>query len=184
MSTRDFVFEDSALPQPDLNLSDIAPLNGPRPNGSERVRRRPAVKHEFTRRRFVQYTLAAGAGVGLAVLGVFPQVREARADGYDIWPNCNGIGYSDCTSCCCSMVCSNCCTTSSWHKDSSYAGYDLRPNVCVGGGGTGGQDGWIWHVCTSGCSGGAKKKYRCHDGWWIPDWEPVETICVLSYGCV
>lgn len=167
---------------PTLRFEDIVSAAQSGQPSSERVSPRSRAVHPGVNRRgFLKVLAASGFGAGVAMLGIFPQIREVRADGYDIASNCNGISYSDCVSCCCSTVCSHCCTSTKWHKDSGYTNYALRPNVCKGSGGLSGKDGWIWHVCPCGADA---FKYRCHDGYYYGYGEELKTICVKSYGCV
>lgn len=176
-----------------LSVDDLVEFSGKRPSAAIPARRDGLPRDGRTRREFLRYIVAAGSGTAIAMFGIFPQAREAAAacvpdgSGNGCWiaGSCNGIGYSNCTSCCCSPICTACCTTDKYHKNNSYP-YYIRYDEChnIGGGGSFGPDGWIWHVCTTGCTGGKKKKYRCHDGWICGEVGCGPEICVNSYGCV
>ncbi len=125
----------------------------------------------WSRRSFMQLAAAAGAGVGLAVLGVFPVVRRARADGYEIKDlPCPGYasGHNCSPGCGDSDVCGGgsdgpCCENGSgyWHLSGAQSNdqYRLRMNECVTGTG---WDGWKWDP--GACGACSSVIYRCHDG--------------------
>jgi hypothetical protein len=130
-----------------------------------------------TRRRFIRRALLAGTGVGLASLSVFPPVRQAKAEGYDLWYDWSTgpcLSYAqdhECNPACGpSSVQSNACSPGSWsHRNGEYyAGvyWQLRPNECYGGF----YDGWDW-------IGPCGTRYRCHDGWGSTTGGSFKTIC-------
>lgn len=167
--------------EPVLTLSDIPPLNGPRPAGAARVRRRPPADPRGPdalhpkRRSVLGGLMAAGGSAGLSVLGVFGPAREALAQGYslrasyyDIYQSCPSYASShNCSpGCGPSLVCASCCRTSGsrkgfHHSSVSKAGYKLRPGQCY----SGGWDGWKWAYANQ--CGKCQKSiaWRCHDGW-------------------
>lgn len=171
------------IDRPDgLTLADIPPLNGPRPAGAARMRRRPPPDRPEPgagprprRRSVLGGLVAAGGSLGLNALGVFGPVRQALAEGYsirtgyyDIYPTCPGYAHdAECSpGCGPSLVCASCCRTSGsrkgfHHSSVSKSGYKLRPGQCY----SGGWDGWKWayaHACGN-CR--TSVTWRCHDGW-------------------
>jgi hypothetical protein len=162
------------------HLETIAPLGGPAPEGATKAVRKPKGPMKPTRRTVLGGALAAGTGVGMAVLGIFPPARRAMADGYDILNSCPAYASShDCTpGCGPSPVCADCCTPvpyilAGWHKDNTFTNYWLRPNECA----SGTYDGWNWKY-TQPCAGcGAGVTWRCHDGWKWSGTAWGKTIC-------
>ncbi|WP_051469012.1 hypothetical protein [Actinomadura oligospora] len=182
-----------------IELEDIPPLRGPRPPGTERVRRRApedeGPRFRPARRGLLAGLAAAGATAGLNAIGVLPPARQALAEGfsltsgyYDIYPHCPpgepSVGCSP--GCGPSLVCSVCCRTSGKYKGYHRSGvsdphrYKLRPNQCYGGK----WDGWLWKVSKS--CGNCRKgvTWRCHDGWKKSkrgNW--YKTICRKAVAC-
>ncbi len=103
-----------------LRLDDIAVLEEGRPAHASRVRRRGAVVVPgIPRRTFLQTAGAAGMGIGLMALGVFPPARRVLAhDGHEIYPETNSEGpcapgqyaaNDECSPGCTRTPCVNCC---------------------------------------------------------------------------
>jgi hypothetical protein len=191
-----------------LPLGEIPPLRGPRPPGTARVHRRTAsglghAAHgdrratwgRFPARRSVLRGLTtAGTTLGLAVIGLFPPARTARAqgfrlhrgDGYDFYESCPDYATDhDCSpGCGPNLVCADCCRTTGLvgrhHTATTKSGYRLRPNVCYDDH----YDGWLWRFdgkCGD-CARGIV--WRCHDGWKRTDsghW--FKTICRWTEEC-
>jgi hypothetical protein len=150
-----------------LELGDIVPFDDRRHalsvKGGPRIARRA---YRPTRRDFLRHTIAAGAAVGIATLGVLPTARRAWA-GHpepDMAPNgCDGnVGGSsddECSGCnpnrphCC-------CADSGWHRHDGI--YSLRPNECDRG--TIEYDGWRWSRGACCPNGRKNQRWRCHDG--------------------
>lgn len=153
-----------------MNLDSIAPLGGSAPEGATRATRKVREPRRPNRRTVLGGALAAGTGIGMAVLGVFPPARRAMAEGYDILNSCPSYAAShDCSpGCGPSPVCADCCVpvpylNAGYHKDNAtFVGYALRPNECF----SGTYDGWIWKYAQAcaGC-GAAGVTWQCHDGW-------------------
>lgn len=162
-----------------IDINALVPLRSTgSPNGPASRFHERAWKAQLSRRNVLRAAVVGATALGASALGVFSPAREALAEGYDIASTCNGLGYGDCTSCCCSTVCSGCCDGSGYHKG-SYP-YALRIDECHAGSGDGEMDGWIWWVCQ--CSTG-RKKHRCHDGWTYSSSGSLKTICNKYYGC-
>jgi hypothetical protein len=175
-----------------LTVQDVVSFEGPRPEGHAPVRRgdhRSA--SPWPRRGFLKLAVAAGTGVGMAALGVFPAVRQARADhvighytqpAYDILNHCPGTSPAkSCDGCGPSAICGsqNCCNPSTHphypklHRNNVNVGgiYALRPGECA----SNSWDGWLWHV--GPCPGCAAITFRCHDGYKLISGHWVPTIC-------
>lgn len=170
-----------------VKLEDIPSLHGPEPHGPPRRRYEPLHSRRQERRSFLKAATAAGAGIGLAALGVFPPVRQARADGYSILGTCPSYAAShNCTpGCGPSAICGswNCCNPSThptypgYHKNDGVT-YRLRPNQCAGGI----WDGWSWYY--DGLCGACRAvKFRCHDGYKKINGSWVKTICKWTLYC-
>lgn len=185
---------------PALVVEDIPRLKGPRPKGSPKIRRTRQTAHTISRRNVLKGTLVVGSIVAMKVLGVLPPARKALADGYDVYPDCNGgqnkgSSYSGCKGCCCSTVCSTCgsecCVGDAggcWHRNDGINWW-LRPNQCVWSGGAAGYDAWKWKAGTSGCAncGGSTPyaQWRCHDGYTRLDgFGAFESACKKHLGCL
>ena len=152
-----------------VSLDTPPPDAAPRPR-PRRVRRRSPLMP--TRREFLKGTLAVGAGIGIAALGIFPPARLARASNHrQIWDGrdhgfnheCDGLGTwvlnDDCAGC--NRPRKHCCCNSEGYHKSDGTNYKVRPNQCKDGV----YDGWLWR--TSECCGNSRKnqRWRCHDGW-------------------
>lgn len=128
---------------------------------------------ELDRRRFLRLAGAAATGVGLAVLGVLPPMRKAKAGHttYDIWNlPCNSTvtGYYNnlgaCASCGPSDTDPGFCASNNWHRHDTVAvgggffvQYDVRENSCNT------RNAWKWKK-TACCSGRKSRVFRCSDG--------------------
>jgi hypothetical protein len=129
-----------------------------------------------SRRSALRALFSTGAGLGLAMLSVFPPARTAVAAGFRLAPVDLWQIYDRCPSyasdhncspgCGPSVVCRDCCQPGGAHKGyhhtlkSSNGRYRLRPNQCFGN-----YDGWLWRY--TGRCGGCQRGvlWRCHDGW-------------------
>jgi hypothetical protein len=177
-----------------LELTDIAPLEGPTPPNAVR-RRRVGQDPTYmpSRRDMLRGLLTVGAGAGVAVLGLLPTARPARASappgGWKIWDGCDGLGSwvddDNCNGCNQKTLC--CCDSGGYHKGSDYGcKYALRPDQCK----SGGYDGWTWTYggcCWLSCEKCVKNRtWRCTDGYYNSDCkgEAVQSICryIASYG--
>lgn len=163
-----------------LELDQIPPLRGPRPEGADRVRRRApaATAPGVGRRSLLGGAVAAGTTAGLAAVGVFAPARKALDSGYrlaastsgyyDIYQRCPSYSDYNCSpGCGPSTVVSTACRTSGkyrgYHRSSvSDPGrYKLRPNQCYAGR----YDGWMWHYAHPCGKCKTSVTWRCHDGW-------------------
>lgn len=157
-----------------IRVADVVPLHGPVPPGTPRARRRiPRNGRRPTRRSLLGGIAAAGFGMGMAVLGVFPAAREVPAAEFDEYyqikplPCPSYAAGHDCSpGCGPSRVCASCCRTEGkrrgyHHSSVSKENHKLRPNKCHGGW----ADGWLWKF-KGKCGPCAEyRTYRCHDGW-------------------
>lgn len=169
-----------------LRVEDLAPLSGQRPRDAVPARRsipKSYFEGDVRRRSILRGAVAAGTGLGLAALGVFPQARAAYADGYEIKPlPCPSYasGHNCQPGCGPSGVCFNCCTSDGFFRNDSSNGYRLRPNQCSGT-----YDGWLWRYDGSCSPCGNSVTYRCHDGYRRTDsgglW--VNAICRYRTAC-
>ncbi len=153
-----------------LTLDNIVRGDVPPADARKPERRIALIETPASRRTFVKGLIGAGIATGLYSLQMFPLVRPAFADGYDIYPYttsgpCTSYAAShDCSpGCGPSTICgtspgSGCCNANGWHLCCGALGpngaiHYLRPNECW----SGGYDGWNWR-----CD--ASTLYRCHDG--------------------
>lgn len=180
-----------------FRIEDIAPLEGRRPTGATKVRRRGDAQASIidlstTRRRFVKGLVGGAVGLGFASLRLFPLTPPAWADGYDVWTShttgpCGAGNYAQDHQCspgcgpswvtggypngCDNGSCLNC-----WHRccgtydPSGTINYFLRPNDCW----TNSYDAWRWK-----CSDTVM--FRCHDGWTCYT-ACAATICRVNVG--
>lgn len=129
--------------------------------------------------------LRAGGVAGLTLLGgVFPGVRRAVADGYDIYPTCPSYATDhDCSpGCGPSTIFADACVTSGtntgFHKNDQVT-WKLRPNACL----SGSYDGWMWRYDRACGACSCHIERRCHDGYrstgsgWVP------SICRWTTDC-
>lgn len=161
------------------------PLRGPAPGmrlePRPRSRRFRVPRWEPTRRA----ALRAGVVTGLTVLGgVFPMVRRAVADGYDIYPRCPSYAADhNCSpGCGPTMIFPDSCVTSGsgtgFHKNDQVL-WKLRPNACL----SGSYDGWMWRYDGACGACTCHIERRCHDGYrkgssgWVP------SICRWTTDC-
>jgi hypothetical protein len=181
----------------DLTLADIPALSGPRPPGTERIKRRRPTAPRQGRRAFLKATLATGMGLGVASLGFLPPARRADAEtffnikplpcpGYAMGHNCSpGCGSSPlCFRCCRYPNEGDGCTRPGWHKGPDWNGgnneYRLRPDACVSGTDF---DGWKWRFGDAcGCCR-SWVMYRCHDGRLNVNGNWVPRICRSTLIC-
>ncbi|MFN2589077.1 MAG: twin-arginine translocation signal domain-containing protein [Actinomycetota bacterium] len=153
-----------------LRLEDITRLREPDESDffADRSRQFPPL-HPPSRRQFLRGVAAAGAGVGLAVVGLLPPARRAFAahggvGGHKSYIETDMVfgcpePTGDCDPACApSMVYSDVCRADTWHK--AEGDYRTRPNECIG---DGSADGWFWTVdtCTR-CNN--RTRFKCHDG--------------------
>lgn len=157
-----------------LTLRDVAPLHKGTLAPFQPRRWAPAGGGEGTsRRRFLQATMVAGSGLGLAALGLFPLGRVARAQhgSWSIKQNCNDLTYAqndDCDGCDLDDSPACCCASGGFY-DGTTCNRKHRPDECYAGT----YDGWKWMTglcCVTGCSGGTcscrkDREWRCSDGW-------------------
>ncbi len=158
-----------------MRLDDVTPATGVWPQGAAPAHRRGRsdLVARPGRRGFLAAAVAAGVGVGVTALGVFPSARPALAAG----PG-GRYGYrvfrGDCPSYASSHNCEPGCGPSpviadacepagfyrGWFKNRPTEGYRLRPGQCLSG-----FDAWVWrysgrcHACREVI------EYRCHDGY-------------------
>lgn len=164
----------------------IPPLRGADPGMPVRWRRRSRRQLSgFTWSPSRRNILRAGGVLGLTVLGgVFPTVRRAVADGYDIYPSCPSYADDhDCSpGCGSSTIFADACETSGpnlgFHKDDQVT-WRLRPNGCFDGS----YDGWMWRhdQACGACSCHIER--RCHDGYRRTDSGWVKSICRWTTDC-
>lgn len=129
--------------------------------------------------------LRAGGVAGLAVLGgVFPFVRRAVADGYDIYPQCPSYAADhDCSpGCGPSTIFADACETSGanagFHKNDQVT-WKLRPNACL----SGRYDGWMWRYDEPCGACACHIERRCHDGYRKTSSGWVNSICRWTTDC-
>jgi hypothetical protein len=129
--------------------------------------------------------LRAGSVAGLAVLGgVFPSVRRAVADGYEIYPTCPSYAANhNCSpGCGPSMIFADSCTTSGintgFHKNDQVT-WRLRPNACL----SGSYDGWMWRYDQPCGACSCHVERRCHDGYRKTASGWVNSICRWTTEC-
>ncbi|HEX2130733.1 MAG TPA: peptidoglycan-binding protein [Actinophytocola sp.] len=129
--------------------------------------------------------LRAGGVAGLTVLGgVFPSVRRAVADGYDIYPRCPSYAADhDCSpGCGPSTIFADACVTSGentgFHKDDQVT-WRLRPNACL----SGSYDGWMWRYDQACGACSCHIERRCHDGYRRTGSGWVNSICRWTTDC-
>ena len=129
--------------------------------------------------------LRAGSAAGLAVLGsVFPSVRRAVADGYDIYPECPSYAADhNCSpGCGPSTIFGDACVTSGtntgFHKDDQVT-WKLRPNQCL----SGSYDGWMWRYDQACGACSCHIERRCHDGYRKTGSGWVNSICRWTTDC-
>ena len=144
-----------------------------------------------SRRTILKGAVAAGAAVGLHVLGLLPPIKKAwGVQGYEIWinnalqpggnacpPASTFTGTAKCTvGCGPSMIYSDACKDvyndppvgNNWyhyHKTDGGTNWALRPDECFTNPYTGDKyDGWYWRF--EGACGFCPNYvvYRCHDG--------------------
>jgi hypothetical protein len=127
-----------------------------------------------SRRDFIKGAMAAGTGVGLAALGVFPLGRVARAQHgtWSIEQDCSGLSYADDDNCdgCDLPGSPACCCASDGFYDGTTCFRKHRPDDCQSGTG---YDGWKWmtSICcvtscgSLGCQCRTNREWRCSDGW-------------------
>lgn len=129
--------------------------------------------------------LRAGSVAGLTVLGgVFPSVRRAVADGYEIYPRCPSYAADhNCSpGCGPSTIFADACVTSGantgFHKNDQVT-WKLRPNACL----SGSYDGWMWRYDQSCGACTCHIERRCHDGYRKTGSGWVNSICRWTTEC-
>ncbi|MGH3756989.1 peptidoglycan-binding domain-containing protein [Actinophytocola sp.] len=168
-----------------MSTPAVPPLRGTDPGMPVRWRRRgrrPSGPGWTPTRRNI---LRAGGVLGLTVLGgVFPSVRRAVADGYDIYPTCPSYAEDDDCSPGCgpSTIFADACETSGanlgFHKNDQVT-WRLRPNACFGGS----YDGWMWRYDQACGACSCHIERRCHDGYRRTDSGWVRSICRWTTDC-
>jgi hypothetical protein len=163
----------------------VPPLRGTHPGMPVEPRgrdRKPRWKGWTPTRRTV---LRVGSAAGLAVLGsVFPSVRRAVADGYDIYPQCPSYAADhNCSpGCGPSTIFGDACVTSGtntgFHKDDQVT-WRLRPNQCL----SGSYDGWMWRYDQACGACSCHIERRCHDGYRKTGSGWVNSICRWTTDC-
>ena len=148
------------------------------------------------RRSFLQGALALGTVAGFAAMGLFRNVREARASNppWTSFANCGASPNTTCAEPCygfdpaymANFLCSTCAEAQAspstrvyqWHfqgvrADGEYR--DLERTICPGPGAN--RDAWHWSE--SNCEGCSPLKWRCHDGQKKPNGSATwtSTIC-------
>lgn len=185
-----------------LRVQDVVSFEGPRPEGYARERRSSHLAASpWPRRGFLKLVVATGTSAGMAALGIFPAVRQARAEhvighytqpAYDILRSCPSYASNhNCSpGCGPSAICGsqNCCNPSTHphypklHRNNVNFGgiYALRPGQCA----SGTWDGWLWSFNSTSCAGCRAITWRCHDGWKKISGNWVKTICRHATSCV
>lgn len=167
-----------------MSTPTVPPLRGTDPGMPVRWRRgrRPSGPGWTPTRRNI---LRVGGVLGLAVLGgVFPSVRRAVADGYDIYPECPSYADDqDCSpGCGPSTIFADACETSGanlgFHKNDQVT-WRLRPNACFGGS----YDGWMWRYDQACGACSCHIERRCHDGYRRTGSGWVRSICRWTTDC-
>ena len=170
-----------------MNVEDIPPLRGRRPDGARTVKRRlppGSAWHALPRRSVLAAALAGGTAAGFAALGVFPAARRALADGYSIYDRCPSYATDhNCSpGCGPSTIYPDSCEVSGanlgFHRDDGST-WTLRPNQCF----SGSYDGWLW-MHTGACGACAcHVERRCHDGYRRTSAGFVKSICRWNTRC-
>lgn len=139
-----------------------------------------------SRRSFLKGVASLGAAAGLFTLNVFPMVRQARADGWDIYGACPSYaaGHNCSPGCGPSPVGANACQPpgqphTGYHRANGDT-YILRPNQCY----SGTYDGWLWQYSNSCGDCRTSITYRCHDGYTKSGGSYTPTICRYATACV
>lgn len=152
-----------------LLLEHIPDVEAP-PVGAARSPRSKLRRPQIDRRKFIRIVGAAGAGTGMAFLGLLPPMRRALATHSpysisDVCSNYNNTGACQGCDHCCSDVNTYWCASDDWHRhDSEVIGpdtvyYRLRLMSCTG------NNAWRWTV--SSCCGSPQRRnrrWRCSDG--------------------
>ena len=163
----------------------VPPLRGTDPGVPVewRARRARAPRRGWAPTR--RAVLRAGSVAGLTVLGgVFPSVRRAVADGYDIYPTCPSYAEDhNCSpGCGPSTIFADACETSGanagFHKNDQVT-WRLRPNACL----SGNYDGWMWRYDRACGACTCHIERRCHDGYRATGSGWVRSICRWTTDC-
>src|SRR5262245_23883986 len=161
-----------------IQLEQIPPLRGPRPEGSTpappATRKAPrqnttaSASGRVSRRSILSAAIASGTALGFSLLGAFPAAKRAYADGYDIWTGpcpAYAANHNCSPGCGPSVVEFASCASSGYHKNGveipGILSYSLWPNNCYPGVANW-ADGWMWSQ--SSCLGCLSLDFRCHDG--------------------
>lgn len=153
------------------------------------------------RRAFIKAAAATGMAAGIWMIGNLPPARRALAShagdfGYRIKElPCPGFScYSSGNQLCDDSIEGPCCPSKvhpfgcedsghklGWHKDASFANWDLRPNDCP----VNEKDGWKWRVNTAcgPCAGCESTLFRCHDGLHYHSGVPENSVCKWAIAC-
>jgi hypothetical protein len=195
----------------DSRLKSIPSLYGGRQPDAPYVRRsRGLFSSTQNRRAFLRRSVAVGVGTGIAIIGLLPPARRAKAlhqypsetdilawedHGCPNYPFYESNDNSACGQACGPSTvhedaCFNSGNLAGFHRDHSYGTsneWKLRPNDCSAAFPE--KDGWKWKV-TNACScdgGNGNSLHRCHDGFHNhgteanPDWH--KSICKDRVGC-
>jgi hypothetical protein len=163
----------------------VPPLRGVDPGTGPAPRRRAApAPSGLPRRTVLRAATALGTAAGMAALGVFPAVRRAHAEGYDIYGACPSYATDhNCSpGCGPSTIFGDACNTGGahlgFHKDDGTM-WMLRPNQCFN------QtfDGWLWRYQGACGSCGCFVERRCHDGYRQTSSGWVRSICRWNTEC-
>ena len=176
-----------------MRFDDLVPATGTWPEGAEPSRRagRADLVARPGRRRVLGGALAVATCTGLAALGVFPQARDALAEGPE-----GRYGYRHHRGACPSYASGHNCEPGcgpspvyldtcepagfyrGWFKNRPSEGYRLRPGQCLSG-----FDSWEWRY--SGRCGACARviAYRCHDGYKRIGGGWFNAICRHVEGC-
>jgi hypothetical protein len=178
----------------ELTFDNIAPMDGPPPEGSEPADRQPVLLGKPHRRDVLRGLGLAGMALAMQVVGVIPLKKAWAANRYGYrlvnYPDGRCYDYNCVPGCGPSKVCGttnyqaygHCCRrwvdtpdikpNGYWHRNGDRVGddgnvrrYRLRPGACYG------ADAWIWRVtgcgtAYDGCGVNATTTMRCHDGWY------------------
>jgi Putative peptidoglycan binding domain len=164
----------------------IPPLRGADPGTGPRRRawRPDTYLGAPSRRTVLRAGVALGTAAGMAALGVFPAVRKAHADGYDIYGSCPSYATDhNCSpGCGPSTIFGDSCNLTGanlgFHKDDGVT-WMLRPNQCFDNT----FDGWVWRFQGACGTCACFVERRCHDGYRRTGSGWVRSICRWNTDC-
>lgn len=179
----------------EVSLDDVPQLRGQSPRRREPLGRMKVPLGAMRRRTFLRGAAVAGAGIGMAALGLLPPLRRAQAShapAYQIEPlPCYMSTWYQSHG----GTCNRPCGMSTIYPGSCIDGdpdghnygfhrgpnqdWDLRPGECS----TGSWDGWKWKV-HEGCGVCDQNTvFRCHDGWNLQLNPNDKSVCKWRVNC-